>query len=314
MTIRKEELGTIYKIRINDKEIKEHLRVAVDKVLLLHGSQELWTQFNRTLGNYMKRYWQLSDEEKVRILPEMVKYNFKAVKDKLAKQGANYNSFEGHPRPAMFINDADDKTTTVIDVDYFKEDDEVDFPYKSIAEIMKDKSLSVDAKINMCDKYLAVKDKQVEKQPDSRIDDIVLDDLDDLVIDEITFEIPTQDQLDEAGLTMEDMEFLDDVEEAISVAIEPKKTTRQMFLTLCELYPKKFSTIKKSGHVGWHRYKKVDDEKVEYTPTLITNNPVEWQTAKDQYLIDSTINYLSDAYFIRESKTSGFYVYFIRTT
>ena len=284
--IKPDRLGTMNKVRINDKRPKDDLAIALDQVVSLSKS----TLFNKTikaLNNLMEQYHELSEEEQVRQLPSTVKYNVLEFCRRLGyvdmahKQKADYT--------AVHINDENQEIVPmIVPTEYIevKPIVKIDFPYGSIKEIMKDKDLSWQEKSRLASEFVDLRVKA--DTPDESNDDIEeldLNDYDDDDIDDI-------DDIDDDELT----EF-------------NNMDTKERFKQLCLKYPKKFSNKLRGrgGKVGWQKSYR---GKI-YTPYCITIDPYEFEQAKLECINDSTISYKSDSYFIDDLRS---YIYFIRTT
>ena len=296
--------STYHKIRINDMEVKPSLAKGIDQMISLSKSA-LWNDVLVNLDKFMAKYHKLPAEAQIRTYPEQMKLYTQVGRDLKNLEYIQKNYTNKTPQPAQLINDENDKTTTVIDTDYFKDvesDVKIDFPYQSISEIMKNRELSVKERIAMCDRYLEIRNG-------------------DIVVDDFDIECPLKDAIlnGKAEITLDDIETLDDdvLETPISMEVikeysmdipETKKSPKHMFLILCERFPKRFVKAKKgkSPKVGWLKTIKGND----YTPTLITVNPEEADVYAKECLMDSTIQHKADSYFV---KGLNAHMYFVRT-
>ena len=259
-------------------------------MIQLRGSK-LWGKFDELMDRVMIKFYKLSDEDKIKELPEEAKKEVAKFFYGFKQQSDNYKKFQSDDRAKkpQLINDENDKTTTVIDTDYFKATTniKIDFPYQSIGEIFKDKSLSTSEKSAMIDKY-----REAKGQSTSIIE----------VVKEYSMDIIDTPTIAEVPI--------DEVEEAVILQYEKStKTPKELFMILCAKYPKKFVKAKvgSKGRVGWFK----NYRKEVYTPTLITLNPAESKDYEMKCLRDSTVKYMADAYFV---KGLNAYIYFVRTT
>ena len=289
--------ATKHKIRIDDiKPTSDTLAKNIDRLVILQKSK-LWGQIDRVMDKAMIKYHALPSEEQIRVLPKEIKIEVAKFIGGFKNQSDNYRNFQSNPKPAMRINDESDKTTTVIDTDYFKAEPKVkiDFPYSSIGEIYKDKKLSTSEKSEMVDKYLAVKY--------SEIDTVDVVDDKSIVDDGKLYSWETEDRLEGVHYP-EDDDLTTDTE-----ILQKSKTPKEMFLTLCQMYPKRFMDADRGRgkKIGYLKTK----EGRTYTPTLITVDPIEAKKYETACLRDSTTKYLPDAYFVKGLQA---YMYFVRTT
>ena len=295
----KTELGTIHNIAIDGKTVKNKIAVCIDQVLLLSKST-MFRDTMRELERLMVGYWNLPEEQQIRGTPDEIKIYVNHIGIELEGMAEHYEKCEKHAKPAMFINDIDDKVKNVLDVDYFKESDyvEADFPYVSIGAIMKDKSLNSAEKGVMVDRYLEMKERgvvieaKVEKESEAKGWDDAKS-IDDVETVAETFGISEEE------LTMEDA-LIPIFKEATT-----KKTTRELYDSLCQMYPKKFQTPTVRGKIGWESEYRGET----YIPTLITYDAKESKIYQTACLLDSRVKYIPKAYLIPDNGL----IYFVRT-
>ncbi len=287
--IKRDKLGTMNKVRINDKRPKDDLAVALDQVVSLSKS----TLFNKTikaLNNLMEQYHELPEEEQVRQLPNTVKYNVLEFCRRLGYVDMAHKQKADHI--AVHINDENQEIVPmVVPTEYIevKPITKIDFPYGSIKEIMKDKDLSWQEKSRLASEFVDLRVKADNPdESDDDIDELDLNDYDDDDVDDID----DIDDIDDDELT----EF-DDMD------------TKERFKQLCLKYPKNFvnKARGRGAKIGWQKQYR---GKI-YTPYCITIDPYEFEQAKNDCIHDSTISYKSDSYFVDGLNA---YVYFIRTT
>ena len=301
--------ATHHKIRIDDKKPIESVAKNIDRIIQLHRSN-MWGKFDELMDRVMVKYYKLSDEGKIRELPEEAKDDIKQVFKDYKRQSDHYKARKSdeHAKKPQLINDENDKTTTVIDTDYFKATTNVkiDFPYQSIGEIFRDKKLSTSEKSAMIDKYREAKSGKTEN---------ILD----MGTPESNEEIETKEESEMLDILIygghpedfiKDEVPIDEVEEATELQYEKTTTPpKNYFKILCAKYPEKFILAKRGskGKVGWFKTYR----KETYTPTLITLNPAESKDYELECLRDSTVKYMPDAYFVKKLNC---YIYFVRTT
>jgi hypothetical protein len=321
-----EEYHQLNKIRINDKMVKKPVEIAIDQIVTLSKST-LWTEVRQKIDDYMPMYHRLPTEEQVRQLPDRVKKVIRSEFLEPLKQSAEYyQSQVERTKKAMNINDENDDTVHIIGSGFFEDSGyiETDFPYTSIAEITRDSKLSWQDKRIMIDKYLEMKEHGetiIEPITEEPKEEKLVIEIEDEELDTDISEILKKSREMVGKLTMGDetVELLAQQPELhkeklykaefkeLNPPVRKRRTTKQIFATLCKKYPSKFSVVRKSGKVGWT--KKYRGR--EYTPILITANPELFETTQKKCEHDSTIFHLSDSYYVKELEGR---VYFIRVS
>lgn len=298
MTIKEEKLNSLHKIRVDGNTVKKKLERTIDQIILLSKSA-LWGYTIGVVNDIMKKYHELPEEQQIKILPAEIKYVLQEEYLNLKKSADNYAKYRKNPRPAMRMNDEDDKTTTVIDSDFldieFEEELKVDFPYNNVAEIMKDKSIPISEKVILCDKLIEIRmnetKESLEQQPEvsERKEEMYKDEYEDLEWEEPE---PVEEQ---------------DIQDAYEIlAKKVRKTPKEMYITLCRKFPEKFKP-NTSTKVGWERVHR----NRTYIPTLITVDPKEYEEYKEECFGNKDIKHLADSYYVKKMDAR---IYFVRTS
>ena len=212
-TIKDDELANLHSIIVDGKKVDKSMGLVFDQVVSLSKST-LWDNVIKTMSLYMAKYYELPSEEQVRETPKEVKKELTALIKRMGDTLVDTKS----GKSLMLINDEAPITVrNVIDIDSIKaEMGKVisTSKYGNISDVMKDKSLSYQEKREKMDKILEQKYAQ-----SSPIINLENDDDDDEGIDVDDIEIPIVDD----------------------TLIE--HTPREIFLSLCEKYPKNFENV-----------------------------------------------------------------------
>jgi len=303
--------GTMYKIEVNGKKPKPKLAKAVDRVCLLYKST-LFTKLDRMLDKFMAKYHELPEEEQVRQLPDTVRIAINKQIASLRHDSEIYEARNKRPRPAMLINDEKDTIKQVVDVDYIKADTEkIDFPYQSITEIVRDKSLTREEKLRLCEELMELKTHSTI-EPIAETEEIAKNSDD-------TIDFPEESKLDtndaiikyhvdmaNAGLIKVEPEEDIEEEETVEVVEKPKKTVEQIWTTLKQKYPK-VDAVRK---LRWDNTKTINGETYNYVPAVITAKPSKIETLKKKYMANPNVHY--DASYRLYIPEDDMVVYFFR--
>lgn len=285
----KQHYGTVHEIVVDGKPVKEDLAKTLDQVVLLSKSV-IWNNVITTLDKYMEKYWKIPEEQQVRTYPDLIKLYTQVGRDLKDLEYIQKNYTNATPRKAQLINDEEEDNNTMIDVDIFKKPKAENFPYDSIKSIMRDKSLSFQEKKRILDDYMA---RKYNTEKPSLPTELILGNYDS----DDTEEDDEEDDL-----------YLDDIPDCIMEAGKTDKTPKEMFIMLCNKFPKRFIDANqgRGKRIGWQKQK----EGKIFVPTLITLDPAEAHNYIQECKFDSRINYKHNSYYIPQLKT---YVDFIRT-
>ena len=291
--------GTMYKIEVNGKKPKPKLAKAVDRVCLLYKST-LFNKLDRMLDKFMAKYHELPEEEQVRQLPDTVRIAINKQIASLRHDSEIYEARNKRPRPAMLINDEKDTVKQVVDVDYIKADTEkIDFPYQSITEIVRDKSLTREEKLRLCEELMELKTHSTI-EPIAETEEIAKNSDD-------TIDFP-EDVSIEKAISIQDSEEMIKMEmkEYEEIPKKQPKTVKQIWTTLKQKYPK-VDAVRK---LRWDNTKTINGETYNYVPAVITAKPSKIETLKKKYMANPNVHY--DASYRLYIPEDDMVVYFFR--
>jgi len=310
------EIAPYHKIRVDGKKVREKLEKALDQVVILAKS-DIRERMYHKLTDLMKEYWDLPVERQVRQIPEQITINVQEFFIRMGKEAQYYKMYRDNPKPVMLINDDkpldDIKDKTVIPIEYFQDTqpivENVDMPYTSCAEIMKDTNLSSKEKMDMVNRYLAI-DHTIEtttiiEETVEIVDDFNMDsDINKVV--ELVSQIPNE-EAEEETVETENIDVI--IAKHMADYIAEDITVEKRFLGLCKKYPQKFSR-KRQGRgqrIGWELRK---NDHI-YKPICITVDPYVMKGYEKQCRADVNTYYLTKTYPIKLDGRDNF-IYFVR--